>query len=150
MTDKWDPSNPSHKELAHKIEIGNGIPEMRSISRSREALKNVGFEIIHEEDLADRPDDVPWYYPLEGDVFKAQTPWDLFTCWRTSWSGKFVTHHALWWLEKVGVVPGGTWDVCETLKIAGDALVWGGREKVRCRFRTRFLLCSFDADAYTH
>lgn len=35
-------------------------------------------------------------------------------------------------MEKIGVVPGGTWDVCETLKIAGDALVWGGREKVRC------------------
>lgn len=64
MTDKWDANNTIHQELAHKIEIGNGIPEMRSIARAREALKNVGFEIQHEEDLADRPDDVPWYYPL--------------------------------------------------------------------------------------
>ncbi|KAJ3472421.1 hypothetical protein NLI96_g13353 [Meripilus lineatus] len=110
MTDTWDATNPSHKELAHKIEIGNGIPEMRSINSAREALKKVGFEIIHEEDLADRPDEIPWYYPLEGDIFKAQTAWDLLTCWRTSGSGKFVTHHALWWMEKVGIVPSGTWE----------------------------------------
>jgi hypothetical protein len=22
------------------------------------------------------PDDIPWYYPLEGDIRKAQTAWD--------------------------------------------------------------------------
>ena len=131
MTDKWDASNATHQELAHKIEIGNGIPEMRSIARAREALKSVGFEILHEEDLADRPDDVPWYYPLEGDIRKAQTLWDMFTVWRMSRSGKVVTHYGLWFIEKLGVVPKGTWDVGETLKIAADALVKSGREKVR-------------------
>lgn len=130
MTDKWDPSIPEHKELAHMIEIGNGIPEMRPIAMAREALVKVGFEILHEEDLAERPDEVPWYYPLEGDVFKAQTLWDVFTCWRTSSSGKFVSHHGLRLLEFAGLVPKGTWDVCETLKIAGDALVRTGQQKV--------------------
>ena len=43
MTDRWDASNPSHKELAHQIEIGNGIPEMRPIALAREALVKVGF-----------------------------------------------------------------------------------------------------------
>lgn len=131
MTDRWDPAIPEHKELAHQIEIGNGIPEMRPIAKAREALKTVGFEILHEEDLAERPDDVTWYYPLEGDVFKAQTLWDVFTCWRTSSSGKFVSHHGLRLLEFAGIVPKGTWDVCETLKIAGDALVKTGQQKVR-------------------
>lgn len=131
MTDKWDPSIPAQKELAHQIEIGNGIPEMRPIAKAREALVKVGFEIQHEEDLADRPDPVAWYYPLEGDVFKAQTLWDVFTCWRTSTSGKFVSHYGLKMLEAFGMVPKGTWDVCETLKIAGDALVKSGQQKVR-------------------
>lgn len=54
MTDEWDPSIPQHKSIAHGIEIGNGIPEMRSIAACRKALKNVGFEILKEEDLADR------------------------------------------------------------------------------------------------
>jgi len=76
MTDAWDPSNPRHKEIAHGIEIGDGIAEMRTLHDARKALKAVGFEIVHEEDLADRGDEVPWYYPLEGDMRKAQTLWD--------------------------------------------------------------------------
>jgi len=130
MTDAWDPSIPTHKELQHQIELGNGIPEMRTIRKSREALLSVGFEIEHEEDLADRPDEIRWYYPLEGDLSKAQTLWDLFTVWRMSWSGKFVTHSALWVFEKIGMLPKGTVDVGETLKIAADALVKGGQTKL--------------------
>jgi Sterol methyltransferase C-terminal len=131
MTDSWDPSDPEHKALAHGIELGNGIPEMRPLSKAREAIKAVGFEIEHEEDLAERPDVVPWYYPLEGDIFKAQTAWDYFTVWRMSWSGKLVTHNALRVLEFFRIVPKGTWEVGETLRIAGDALVRGGQTKVR-------------------
>lgn len=130
MTDDWDPSIPSHKELAHQLEIGNGIPEMRTLKAAREALCNVGFKIEHEEDLAARPDVVPWYYPLEGDLRKAQTPWDLVMVWRTSWSGKIVTHTGLRFLEMLGLVPKGTWEVCEKLKVAGDALVKGGQTEV--------------------
>ena len=130
MTDKWDPSIPEHKEVAHGIEIGNGIPEMRPLAQAREAIVKVGFEIEHEEDLADRSDPIPWYYPLEGDIRKAQTLWDVFTVWRMSSSGKFVTHHGLWFIEKMGLVPKGTWEVGETLKVAADALVKSGREKV--------------------
>jgi sterol 24-C-methyltransferase len=130
MTDSWDPSIPEHKALAHEIELGNGIPEMRHLSKAREAIKAVGFRIEHEEDLAERPDVVPWYYPLEGDIFKAQTAWDYFTVWRMSWSGKLVTHNALRVLEFFHVVPKGTWEVGETLRIAGDALVKGGQTKV--------------------
>ncbi|KAI0295758.1 delta-sterol C-methyltransferase, partial [Russula brevipes] len=111
MTDRWDPSIPEHKALAHEIELA------------------VGFQIEHEEDLAERPDPVPWYYPLEGDIFKAQTAWDYFTVWRMSWSGKLVTHNALRFLEFFGVVPKGTWEVGETLRVAGDALVKVARQR---------------------
>ncbi|KAG6919835.1 hypothetical protein DXG01_000340 [Tephrocybe rancida] len=132
MTDTWDPSIPSHKNLAHRIELGNGIPEMRPLRLARQALKTVGFTIEHEEDLAARPDPIPWYYPLEGDISKAQTFWDYFTVWRMSWSGKFVTHNATRVFEWVGLVPKGTHDVGESLKIAGDALVEGGQTKDAC------------------
>ncbi|KAI6044022.1 S-adenosyl-L-methionine-dependent methyltransferase [Pisolithus marmoratus] len=122
MTDTWDPSIPSHKELAHQIEFGNGIPEMRPLKVARQAIKNVGFQIEHEEDLADRPDEVPWYYPLEGDISKAQTAWDYFTVWRMSWSGKLVTHTAIRVMEFVGLAPKGTFE--------GEALVKGGQAKL--------------------
>lgn len=134
MTDEWDASNPEHKALAHQIELGNGIPEMRPLRQAREALKNVGFEIEHEEDLADRPDEVPWYYPLEGDISKAQTLWDYLTVWRMSWSGKLVSHNAIRVMEWFGVLPKGTYDVSESLKVAADALVKGGQAKVRIFF----------------
>ena len=134
MTDDWDPSIPKHKELAHQIELGNGIPEMRHISSARNALKNVGFEIEHEEDLADRSDEIPWYYPLEGDMRKAQTFWDYLTVWRTSKMGQFFTHNGTWFMEKVGLIPKGTWSVGESLRLAGEALVAGGQSKVRRSF----------------
>jgi hypothetical protein len=136
MTDVWDPSIPSHKALAHEIEFGNGIPEMRPLSGSRKALQSVGFIIEHEEDLAERPDEVPWYYPLEGDIRKAQTFWDYFTVWRMSGSGRFVTHNAMRLMEILGLLPKGTWEVGEALKVAADALVKGGQTKVRTRFCT--------------
>ena len=129
MTDDWDPSIPEHKALAHQIEIGNGIPEMRPISKSRDALKTVGFQIEHEEDLAARPDPIPWYYPLEGDIRKAQTFWDYFTLWRMSWSGKLVSSTAIRIMELIGIVPKGTWAVTEQLKVVADALVRTGQKK---------------------
>jgi sterol 24-C-methyltransferase len=130
MTDAWDAANPEHKALAHEIEFGNGIPEMRPLAKSREALKAVGFSIEHEEDLAERPDEVPWYYPLEGDIRKAQTVWDYVTVWRMSWSGKLVSHNVIRLLEFFGLLPKGTYDVGESLKVAAAALVKGGQTKV--------------------
>ncbi|KAJ7027476.1 S-adenosyl-L-methionine-dependent methyltransferase [Mycena alexandri] len=130
MTDKWDASVPSHAALQHQIELGNGIPEMRPIAAAREAIKAVGFELQHEEDLADRGDHVPWYYPLEGDVRKAQTLWDCFTVLRISPIGKFLTHNAVWVMELLRLVPKGTHDVGEALRTAAVALVRGGQLKI--------------------
>ncbi|KZS92828.1 hypothetical protein SISNIDRAFT_412328 [Sistotremastrum niveocremeum HHB9708] len=139
MTPQWNPSIPYHKEIAHGIEIGDGIPEMRSATACLEALKAVGFDIKHHEDLAERPDEVPWYYPLEGDILKAQTVWDYFTVWRMSWSGKIVTQGAVKLLEWVGIAPKGTYNVGEALKIAAGALVAGGKLKI---FTPMFLVIS--------
>ena len=130
MTDAWDPSVPSHKDLVHRLELGNGIPELRTLASSLEALKTVGFEILQQEDLAERDDAVKWFYPLEGDLRKAQTMWDMFTCWRTSWSGKRITQSVIWIMEKTGIAPAGTHKIGEALMVAADALVEGGREKV--------------------
>ncbi|KIM46709.1 hypothetical protein M413DRAFT_261257 [Hebeloma cylindrosporum] len=130
MTDIWDPTIPEHKAIAHQIELGNGIPEMRPLSMAREALKTVGFQIEHEEDLAARPDPIPWYYPLEGDIRKAQTFWDYITVWRMSWSGILVSHTVLRMMEFIGLVPKGTFDVGESLKVAADSLVRSGQQKL--------------------
>lgn len=130
MTDAWDASKPQHKQIAHGIELGDGIPEMRSIAAARSALQTVGFQIEQEEDLADRGDKIPWYYPLEGDLRKCQSLWDVFTCWRMTWVGKFTTQNTVRVLETLGLAPKGTYDVGESLKIAADNLVAGGQSKL--------------------
>ncbi|ORY88396.1 delta-sterol C-methyltransferase [Leucosporidium creatinivorum] len=130
MTDCWDAKNSEHVRVQKQVELGNGIPEMRTISACRTALQNVGFEILHEEDLADRPDDIKWYYPLEGDLRKCQTLWDVITCWRMTRVGKFCTQNTVWGLEKIGLVPKGTYDVGEALKTAAVGLVEGGQKKL--------------------
>jgi hypothetical protein len=134
MTDTWDPSIPRHKEIAHGIEVGDGIPEMRTIAQARKALKAVGFEVEYEEDLADRPDPVPWYYPLEGDLSKAQTPWDLLTVWRIHWSGRFVTRTSMHIMEFIGLIPKGTSSVALQLETAMTYLVEGGQKKVHLNY----------------
>ncbi|KAF9074736.1 S-adenosyl-L-methionine-dependent methyltransferase [Rhodocollybia butyracea] len=130
MTDIWDPSIPEHKALAHEIELGNGIPEMRSLKLARQALKDVGFNVEYEEDLAERKDHVEWYYPLEGDYSKAQTFYDLFTVWRTTWFGMFVMHNIMWFLELFGILPKGTLEVGAALKVAQSSLIKGGQTKL--------------------
>ncbi|GAA5997946.1 sterol methyltransferase [Rhodotorula paludigena] len=128
MTDRFDQSNPRHKEVQHGIELGNGIPEMRPIAQARDALTKVGFAIEHEEDLAARDDPVDWWYSLSGDLSKAQTFWDLATVWRMTHWGRNLTGWGVYWLEKVGLVPKGTHDVQEALKVAADSLVAGAKE----------------------
>jgi sterol 24-C-methyltransferase len=137
MTDSWDPTDPEHREVAHGIEVGDGIAEMRTMRQAQKALRTVGYEVLHEEDLAERPDPIPWYYPLEGDVRKAQTAWDYITVWRMSAMGILVTHTLLWLMQLVGLVPKGTWEVGETLRLAALALVKGGQQKL---FTPMFLM----------
>jgi len=47
-----------------------------------------------------------------------------------SCSGKFVTHNVLRLLELFRIVPKGTHEVGEALRVAGDVLVRGGQTKV--------------------
>ena len=50
--------------------------------------------------------------------------------WRISWSGRIVSHNFLWLMERFGLLPKGTYDVSESLKVAVDSLLVGG-QKVR-------------------
>ncbi|GAB7328353.1 hypothetical protein MBLNU13_g00343t1 [Cladosporium sp. NU13] len=77
MTDAYDPSNKRHREIRLGIERGNGISNMVSRKEALAAMRKAGFEIEHEEDLAEREDRRPWYAPLAGDLAGAQNLWDL-------------------------------------------------------------------------
>lgn len=60
-----------------------------------------------------------------------------------------LTHMGLWGLEKVGIVPAGTQDVVQRMKVSGDALVRGGQAKVIVLFTTMFCaIAPKKADAF--
>lgn len=126
MTDKYNKDNPEHQKIRHEIELGDAIPEIRTIQRATEGLKAVGFEILHSEDLAAREDHLPWYYPLRGNLADVQTVWDYLTMLRITRAGRAVTQVAVKAMEAVGLAPKGTFAVSQSLEIAAEALVVGG------------------------
>jgi sterol 24-C-methyltransferase len=47
-----------------------------------------------------------------------------------SYIGKNISSSAIWVMEKLRMMPAGTYDVTENMKTAGDALVKGGQTKL--------------------
>lgn len=45
MTDNFDPNNQIHQRIKAEIELGNGLPDIRSTTQCLEALKLAGFEV---------------------------------------------------------------------------------------------------------
>lgn len=130
MTDAYDETNEEHRKIAYGIEVGDGIPKMYERSVAEQALKNVGFKIEYEADLADKNDDIPWFYPLAGEWKYVQTLGDCFTIFRTSSLGRKITTEFVGLLEKVGLAPKGSKQVTHALEDAAVNLVAGGRQKL--------------------
>jgi len=130
MTDKYDPENEDHKRICHGIEVGNGISHMCKISEALAAIKAVGFELEFHEDLANRPDNIPWYYPLSGELRYAQTFFDYFTVMRNSKLGQAVVHGFVGMMEAIGLAPRGTQKTANNLSVAADSLVEEGQKEI--------------------
>lgn len=43
LTDKFDPNNPKHRDLKAKIELGSGLPDVRSTRQCIQAMKEAGL-----------------------------------------------------------------------------------------------------------
>ncbi|KNG90684.1 sterol 24-C-methyltransferase, partial [Aspergillus nomiae NRRL 13137] len=130
MTDEYDNDNAEHRKIRLGIEQGDGISNMVKVSEGLQAFKNAGFEVLHHEDLADRPDAIPWYYPLAGSFKHMTSPWDFFTIARMTWWGRGIAHRFVGALETVGLAPKGTQKTADSLAVAGDCLVAGGEKKL--------------------
>lgn len=130
MTDKYDNDNQRHREIRLGIELGDGISNMVKISDGIAAIKAAGFELKHHEDLAQRPDPTPWYYPLAGDFSMMGSIWDFPTIARMTKVGRGLIHRFIGILEAVGIAPGGTRKSADSLAVAADSLVAGAREEL--------------------
>lgn len=130
MSDRYDESNPEHRKIAYEIEVGDGIPKMFPAQVARDALRNVGFEVTLAKDLAEEPNEVPWYYPLTGEWKYVQTLADLATFFRTSFFGRKFTTFMVYLMELLGIAPQGSTKVTLALEEAAVGLVAGGRSKL--------------------
>jgi sterol 24-C-methyltransferase len=130
MTDAYDNENPHHREIRLGIEQGDGISNMVKVSEGLQAIKDAGFILEHHEDLADRPDATPWYYPLAGDFSHMGSVWDVFTIARMRPSIRSLIHRLVGAMETVRLFPHGTQKTADSLALAADCLVAGGREKL--------------------
>ena len=130
MTEKYDNDNLPHREIRLGIEQGDGISNMDTIPVALKAMKDSGFELMHNEDLADREDPAPWFWPLSGELKYLSTPFDLFTILRMTHIGRNIIHKVLGALEPTGIIPKGTQKAADSLAKAADCLVAGGKEKL--------------------
>jgi sterol 24-C-methyltransferase len=130
MTDKYDNDNPDHRRVRLGIEQGSGISKMVKVEEALAAMKTAGFEMIRNEDLADRPDITPWYYPLAGDFKMMGSIWDIFTIARMTWWGRGLIHKFVGTMEMAKIFPYGSQKTADSLALTADCLVEGGREKL--------------------
>lgn len=128
MTDKYNDTNSEHRAIRLGIERGNGIANMTSRKHAVESIKAAGFSLEHAEDLAERPDEIPWYYPLAGELCHVQNLKDLFTVLRTTNLGRTAMGSLLSVLERLRMAPPGTAETANELSLAADNLVAGGKQ----------------------
>ncbi|KAG4947778.1 hypothetical protein AAZX31_15G258000 [Glycine max] len=122
MTDSFDPQNPEHQKIKAEIEIGDGLPDIRLTAKCLEALKQAGFEVIWEKDLAvDSP--LPWYLPLDKSHFSLSS-------FRLTAVGRLFTKNMVKVLEYVGLAPKGSLRVQDFLEKAAEGLVEGGKREI--------------------
>ncbi|KAL3815098.1 hypothetical protein ACJIZ3_016366 [Penstemon smallii] len=122
MTDAYDPNNKEHQQIKAEIELGNGLPDIRLTSQCLEAVKQAGFEVVWEKDLAvDSP--IPWYLPLDTSHFSLSS-------FRLTAIGRFITKNMVMALEKIGIAPKGSQRVQNFLEKAAEGLVAGGKKEI--------------------
>lgn len=71
--------NPDHCRLVELMEvtirIGQRTPNERTIHMALLAIQYSGLQLLHQEDLAAREDNIPWYFPLEKAMSGPSVVW---------------------------------------------------------------------------
>jgi len=129
MTDGFDATNKDHLRMKKQIEEGDGLPDICHTSVCLEAMKKAGFEILHEEDMAEEEFGVKrggkaWNLPL-------LPSWNPFTQrFQFNFLGQFVVKYALKTMEFCFLAPKGTSETQLMLQKGGIGLGDGGDAKI--------------------
>lgn len=106
----FDAKNPDHVRIIDEINIGNGLPEMRTWKEAEDAGKAVGFELVMSVDMATAsPVCGPWYDRLRINRFQHH-----------------INHVLVSTLSAIGLAPKGVKEVHKMLVDVAHSLVRGG------------------------
>lgn len=122
LTEAFVPGKKEDEDIKSGIELGNGLPDIRSTTQCLKALEQAGFQVMEECDLSSTSP-VPWYSPLDPSQFSIST-------FRLTLVGRTITRLLVWFLESIRVAPAGSYRVAQFLETGADALVEGGRKDV--------------------
>eukprot|EP00879_Flechtneria_rotunda_P011009 GHRR01011504.1.p1 GENE.GHRR01011504.1~~GHRR01011504.1.p1 ORF type:complete len:345 (+),score=80.65 GHRR01011504.1:506-1540(+) len=119
-TSAYDRNNPLQQQVMAEVELGNGLPDIRTTEETIASLQAAGFEILDACDLATTAD-IPWWDPVDPDQ------WTRLQNFRTTKVGRKITHYLVKALERVTIAPKGSLEVATMLERAADGLVAGGK-----------------------
>jgi sterol 24-C-methyltransferase len=141
MTNKFDPNNPKHLRLKKDIEEGNGLPDICNTQNCLQCMKDAGFEIIYDGDLASSTD-IRGYSGTNGKIQPWMTPllpsWNLLSQrFQFNWFGAIITNNVIYTLELLRIAPAGTVKTQKVLQTGGFALRDAGTEGI---FTTMYLM----------
>lgn len=122
MTNAFNPQNKEHQRIKAEIEIGDGLPDIRHTKQCLDALKQAGFEVLWDKDLA-AESPIPWYAPLDPSRISLSS-------FRLTSVGRFFTRNMVRVLEYAGLAPKGSQRVQDFLEKAAEGLVEGGRKEI--------------------
>jgi sterol 24-C-methyltransferase len=130
MTDAYNNDNLEQREIRLGIEQGLGITNLVQASQAIEAIKAAGFELEEAEDLASRPNEIPWYYPITGSLRYVNSIWDAVRIIHMALLRRGVVRCLAGVCEKLGFFPPGTQKIANSLSRLGDSLVKSGEKKL--------------------
>ncbi|CAN6371692.1 unnamed protein product [Urochloa humidicola] len=122
LTDKFDPTNSKHRKVKAEIELGSGLPDIRSTRQCVQAMKDAGFEVVFAKDLAD-DSECPWYHDIDPGLFS----------WATFWNsrvGRFLTSVIVGTLEFLRIAPKGCNRLFGMLLTGSNGMITGSREQI--------------------
>jgi len=127
MTDAYDKENADHNRIKKQIEEGDGLPDICHTSVCLDALKESGFEVLHQRDMADAfigKGGKPWMLPL----LPSWNP--LSQRFQFNWLGFRLTNGMIRLLEFLWLAPKGTFKTQQMLQLGGFGCGDGGTAKI--------------------
>ncbi|KAF7551442.1 hypothetical protein G7Z17_g5024 [Cylindrodendrum hubeiense] len=128
MTDSYDNDNVEHRRIRDIIEKGTGLTNTVKISEAIEAIKAAGFDLEEAEDLACRPNEIPWYYFITGSLSYINSVYDTRRMVQMALIRQRFVRGLAGVGETWGLFPPGSKQMMDALDHLSETLIEAGKQ----------------------